>query len=149
MLARLIFRDGYFAGPARWIAAQLAHRSESVYAYRFDYVATVLRRRRDGAYHGSEIPFVFERSIGVVPPSEEDQRIARALHECWVAFARTSKPACAEAPGWSAFDGTHWMVFDAQPSMRPIQDGAALDLLQARLSDLEDSSKRGALTSGK
>jgi para-nitrobenzyl esterase len=139
-LARLIFRDGYFAGPSRWIAAQLAHHSEPVYAYRFDYVATILRGRRDGAYHGSEIPFVFERSIGRVAPAEEDRRVARALHECWVAFARAGKPTCAEAPGWTVFDGTHWVVFDSQPGMRAIQDGAALDLLQGRLSKIAASS---------
>jgi para-nitrobenzyl esterase len=139
-LARLIFRDGYFAGPSRWIAAQFARHSEPVYAYRFNYVATILRGRRDGAYHGSEIPFVFERSIGRIAPPEEDRRVARALHDCWVAFARTSKPTCAEAPGWTRFDGTHWMVFDAQPSMRSIQDSAALDLLQGRLSKIAASS---------
>jgi para-nitrobenzyl esterase len=134
MLARLIFRDGYFAGPARWIAAQLARHSDSVYAYRFDYVATLLRARREGAFHGSEIPFVFERSVGPLPPAEEDRRVARALHDCWGAFARTSKPTCEEAPGWTTFDGAHWMVIDSHPAMRPIQDSAALDLLRARLT---------------
>ena len=135
-LARLVFRDGYFASEARWIAAKVSAAGAPAYLYRFAYVLAALQGRRAGANHGSEIPFVFDR----MPPlkiDDADIRVERALHGCWVAFAKTGKPTCEDAPGWPRFepgkDGK-WMFFDAHPTVRPLENAAALDLLQCRLA---------------
>jgi para-nitrobenzyl esterase len=134
-LARLVFRDGYFASEARWIASKVSAAGTPAYLYRFSYVLGALRARRAGAYHGSEIPFVFGR-MPEVRLDDADERVKRALHDCWVAFARTGKPTCDDAPDWSTFEpGGKWMVFDAHPSARPLDDGPALDLLQCRLAE--------------
>lgn len=118
--AQMLFRDGYFAGPARWIAQQ-----SGGWLYRFDYIYSYLRSRRTGAQHGSEIPFVFDRWRA---QTAEDQGVTAAMHGAWVQFAKTGKP------GWRPFnDGGDWMVFDASPSARPVADQAALDLLERRL----------------
>jgi len=132
-LARLLFRDAYFAGPARSVATAAARAGAPVYLYRFAYVLNVLRGRRTGAHHGSEIPFVFENwpSLHL---SDADQRVGRALHDCWIAFARTGKPDCTDAPGWQPLEEGRWMVIDAHPGPRAIEDAAALDLLQSRLA---------------
>jgi len=133
--ARLVFRDGYFASEARWIASKLNAAGSPAYLYRFGYVLGALQPRRAGAYHGSEIPFVFDR-MPEVHLDDADARVERALHSCWVAFARTGKPACVDAPDWPIFEpGGKWMVFDARPSVRLLDDGAALDLLQCRLAE--------------
>jgi para-nitrobenzyl esterase len=135
-LARLEFRDGYFASEARWVAAKVAATGTPAWLYRFQYVLSALRGRRSGAYHGSEIPFVFDH-FPPVRTVDDDGRVERALHECWAAFARTGKPVCADAPDWPPFDGQEpkWMVFDAHPTARPIESVAALELLQCRLAD--------------
>ena len=136
-LARLLFRDGYFASEARWIAAKVSAEGSPAYLYRFDYVLSVLRKRRAGAFHGSEIPFVFDR-MPEIAVSDDDARVQRALHQCWVAFAGTGKPVCDKAGDWPAFDRSgngQWMVFDAHPSMRPLDGVVALDLLQCRLAE--------------
>ena len=136
VLARLEFRDGYFASEARWIAAKVAAAGSPAYLYRFEYVLSALQRRRDGAFHGSEVPFVFDH-LPPLPTNDDDGRVERALHDCWVAFARTGKPVCADAPDWPVLSGQdpRWMVFDAHPTARPIEAFAALDLLQCRLAD--------------
>ena len=135
-LARLEFRDGYFASEARWIAAKVAVAGSPVWLYRFQYVLSALQGRRSGAYHGSEIPFVFDH-FPPLPTSDDDGRVERALHNCWVAFAKTGKPVCADAAAWPVFGGhsPEWMVFDAHPAARPIEGVEALDLLQCRLAD--------------
>ena len=135
-LARLEFRDGYFASEARWIATKVAATRSPVYLYRFQYVLSALQGRRSGAYHGSEIPFVFDR-LPSLRADDDDERVERALHDCWVAFARTAKPACADGPDWPVFSSQNpqWMVFDAHSAARPIEGAAALDLLQCRLAD--------------
>ncbi len=132
-LARLLLRDGYFAGPARAVATAAARAGAPVYLYRFAYVMNVLRGRRAGAHHGSEIPFVFE-NWPTSFLSDADQRVGRALHDCWIAFARSGRPDCADAPGWQPLEQGRWMVIDAHPGLRAIEDAAALDLLQSRLA---------------
>jgi carboxylesterase type B len=143
-LARLEFRDGYFASEARWIATKVSASGAPAYLYRFEYVLGVLQSRRPGAYHGSEVPFVFGR-LPTQRPDENDLRVERAMHDCWVAFARTGKPTCADAPDWAAFgqgnqgqgsqgQNDRWMVFDAHPAARAVDGVAALNLLQCRLA---------------
>jgi para-nitrobenzyl esterase len=135
-LARLMFRDAYFAGPARSVAAAAARAGTPAYLYRFAYVMSILQGRRAGAHHGSEIPYVFE-NWPTSHLTDADQRIGRALHGCWIAFARSGKPDCADAPQWLPFEplkAGQWMFIDAHPGMRPIEGAAALDLLQSRLA---------------
>ncbi len=122
--ARLLFRDGYFTGPARFIA----RHSRDAYLYRFSYVLAPLQKRRDGAWHGSEVPFVFER-WPIDPADPTDRAVQAAIHNDWVAFAKTGRP------GWAAFSASGLeMHFDAPPSVRAPDDKAALDALDVRLS---------------
>ncbi len=132
--AELLFRDGYFAAPAQWIAGAVSRSGEPAYLYRFDYVLSLLKARRSGAHHASEIPFVFD-TFPAAAQNDADRRIVGALHGCWVAFARSGAPACAAAPDWQAFGADpHWLVFDEQPSFRPVDGTAALALLETRLA---------------
>jgi len=101
-LARLMFRDGYFAGEARWIASRVSAAGAPAYLYRVEYIMSLLQRRRTGAYHGSEIPFVFELWPTQLV-DENDQRVGRALHDCWAAFARTGVPTAPHWPDWPRF----------------------------------------------
>lgn len=134
-LARLEFRDGYFAGEARWIAAKIAAAHTPAYLYRFEYVLAALQGRRAGAHHGSEVPFVFDHLPPVRRIDDNDLRVMHAIHDCWVAFARSGKPACAEAPGWPQVGPDEkWMVFDSHPAVHAVEGREALDLLQCRLA---------------
>jgi para-nitrobenzyl esterase len=131
--ARLLFRDLNFAAPARWIAA---HRSASAptYLYRFDYVMSLLRSRRIGADHGSEVPFVFS-TWTTDRLSDSDRHVTQLLHGCWIAFAKSGIPLCAGAPPWPAYraDTDLLMVFGEDATVRKSEDSAILDTLQRRL----------------
>jgi para-nitrobenzyl esterase len=121
--ARLLFRDGYFAGPARFIA----HHSDA-YVYRFSYVLAPLQKRRAGAWHGSEVPFVFER-WPIDDLDTTDHVVEATIHGAWIAFAKTGNP------GWPAFKTSgQEMRFDANPSPRLPDDQGALDLLDKHMS---------------
>jgi para-nitrobenzyl esterase len=138
LLARLVFRDAHFASEARLVAAKAGAAGAPVYLYRFEYVLSALRSRRSGAYHASEVPFVFAH-LPSIQTDDADMHVEAAMHGCWAAFARTGKPTCVEVPDWPEFKvGHQWMVFDAHPSPRPLESAAALDLLQCRLA--EDAS---------
>lgn len=123
--AEELFRDGYFTGPARLIA-----RHTNAWLYRFSYVLTPLQSQRSGAWHGSEVPFVFER-WPIDDLNADDRRVEQAVHGDWIAFAKTGNP------GWAPLKASNKeMRFDAHPSPRAPEDQPALDLLDARLSPL-------------
>ena len=131
--AQWIFRDAHFSMPARWVATSES-KDAPVFLYRFEYVASFLARRRTAANHGSEIPFVFA-TWPEYRLTEADQHMTRALHGCWVAFAKTGRPACPDIPRWPAFsvDSDIWMRFGAAIAAEPVSDRAVLNFLQQAL----------------
>jgi len=131
--ARVLFRDLYFAAPARWIAVHKGNTT-SAYLYRFDYVMSLLRSRRIGADHGSEVPFVFS-TWTTDRLSDADRQMTAMVHSCWVAFAKTGTPVCIGAPAWPAYraDTDLLMNFSDPTSIRKPENSAVLDALQVRL----------------
>jgi para-nitrobenzyl esterase len=132
-LSRLLFRDAAFAEPARWLATHRAARSPT-YVYRFDYVLSLLRARRAGADHGSEIPYVFS-SWNLNRLTPQDRLVTAIIHSCWVAFARSGVPACESAPQWLPYrPEAEWlMAFADQPTVQKSSDDAILDAVRAQL----------------
>jgi para-nitrobenzyl esterase len=128
-VARRLFRDSRFAIPARRIAGHRAGTAPA-YLYRFDYVLSLLRARRTGADHGSEIPYVFS-TWGVYPISETDHSVTDVMHSCWVAFARGGAPTCKGAPAWPAYQPQSdlLMHFRDQAVVEKTPDAAALDAI--------------------
>lgn len=104
-LGRAVFTDRVFGAPARWIARQAAGGAP-VFLYHFSYVGDRFRRVLSRAHHAAEIQYVFEYWGRRTPDSvvsDEDRAMARLMHGCWVAFARTGAPAC-EGQAWPAYD---------------------------------------------
>lgn len=127
----LMFRDIVFAGPARWLAAQQSRQS-SAWLYKFEYVTSGLRGKVPGAGHAAEIGYVFD-TVGVTPKSaaqanDEDHALATALTDCWAAFAKTGKPACALST-WDAYapDKDNILLIDGKPHQTEHPDKKALD----------------------
>lgn len=126
--------DVVFVAPSRWVAGAAASGQPS-YLYYFDYVAAARRASVPGASHGSEIPYVFQ-SWNRTPVlarlmSPEDKAMSEMMSACWVAFAKTGKPACGSAPAWPAYDPAAdlQMTFSTESGVRRPARAAALDLL--------------------
>ncbi|MDZ4373644.1 MAG: carboxylesterase family protein [Phenylobacterium sp.] len=120
-LARAIFTDRVFGGPARWVARGAA-TGEPAWLYHFSYVATRMRPAVKTAAHAAEIPYVFEywgRRTPMSMVSDEDRALAQRMHACWVSFAKTAKPSCGP-DAWPAYDGSGdaLMEFGADSGVR-------------------------------
>ncbi|MDP1872748.1 carboxylesterase/lipase family protein [Phenylobacterium sp.] len=103
-LGRAVFTDRAFGAPARWTAGQAADGAPA-FLYHFSYVGDRFRRVLDRAHHAAEIQYVFEYWGRRTPDSvvsDEDRAMARLMHGCWVAFAKTGRPAC-EDQAWPAY----------------------------------------------
>ncbi len=97
--------------------------------------------RRIGAFHASEIPFVFNDLTSYNPKAESrskswpkgkitktHKKMADTMSDYWVAFARTGKPAVKGQPEWQPYSDQkeHFMEFTggkAKPGM-DLLDGA-------------------------
>jgi para-nitrobenzyl esterase len=91
--------------PARYVARLMATRGQPVYEFRFSYVAESLRTQFPGAMHASDIPFAFNTVAARYGKdlTPADAAAARAMHNYFVAFARTGRPQVEGQPAWPAF----------------------------------------------
>jgi para-nitrobenzyl esterase len=83
-----------------------------VFMYLFSWVTP--RLERFGAYHGLEIPFVFD-TLGAMPHVAADPEagvLCRRMQQSWVEFARSGRPAADDVPAWAPY------TLDARATMR-------------------------------
>lgn len=92
-----------FAAPSRHAAECMARDGMPVYVYRFSYVSTTdPARAAMGAYHGSEIAFVFGSSLLDFAGSGV-KVLSTAIMNYWARFAAIGDPNGGEEPPWPAF----------------------------------------------
>ncbi len=129
-MARAVFRDGLFAGVVRFVAGRWP---ASAYLYRFDYVADIMRVRRSDAWHGSEIPFVFDTAN--FARAENDRKVVTLMHACWVAFIMDGVPRCSGAPDWPAYHSAddRLMRLTDVPALVPNPAAAPLAVMAPKL----------------
>ena len=104
-----------------------------MYVYLFAWRTKVL----DGsprAFHGSEVPFVFDNadeSAYFTGGTAEARDLAHRVSEAWVQFARTGNPNHAGLPQWSAAGArtTPTMVFDSRSEERVDHDAEVRRLM--------------------
>jgi para-nitrobenzyl esterase len=74
-----------------------------VFMYLFRWVTP--RLAKYGAYHGMEIPFIFD-TLSVVPhlaADPEAEVLCQRMLSSWVEFARTGRPSCDGTPSWAPY----------------------------------------------
>ena len=98
--------DRFMVEPARFVARVLAARGQTVYEYRFSYVAESMRKEWPGAPHATEIPFVFDtvRARYGKDLAAADEATARAALDYWVNFAKRGNPGGEGAAAWPAYN---------------------------------------------
>ena len=78
------------------------------FAYYFDRAIPWPERPEFGAFHTSEVPYVFG-TLDVLkrPWTDVDRALSRTMMSYWVNFAATGDPNGAGIPRWPAFDPAH------------------------------------------
>lgn len=96
------FRDFVFGwGMRAWARASKA----PAYLYYFSHVPPGPVAAKIGAYHASEIAYVFDNldKIPALPWRDSDRKLAETLSTYWVNFARTGNPNSQGAPEWPVY----------------------------------------------
>ncbi|MEY4375816.1 MAG: hypothetical protein RJB26_366 [Pseudomonadota bacterium] len=57
------------------------------------------------AYHGSEIPYVFDTHDAWLPTTDKDRALTQTMMRYWLNFAKTGNPNGEGVPSWPAFAG--------------------------------------------
>ena len=115
--------DAVFGAPARALARLISANGTRAYLYQYTRVGEDSVNRKRGAYHSSEITFVFGRPTPILPSAGRtpyDSTLAEAMSDYWVAFAATGDPngppTAGKHPRWPVYDA----VTDASIELGPV-----------------------------
>jgi len=99
----LLITANAFVCPSLLLAAKFSQQKQQVWVYHF------LRQRPGelaasmGAYHGAELPYVFDTHDAWLPTDEIDRSLTDRMQSYWVAFAKTGNPNSQGRPYWPAY----------------------------------------------
>jgi len=91
-----------FHCPSLAIADAQRQLTDRVYVYRFSRVRP--KGEKLLAYHGAEIPYVFDTADYWLPANQIDWALTETMVAYWTQFAKTGDPNAAGLPNWPAFD---------------------------------------------
>jgi len=89
--------------PNRRGAARITAAGGRVWFYYFSRQRPGPGGEKLGAYHGTEIPYVFNTHDAWLPTDAIDRRLTDAVMDYWVQFARTGDPNLPGRPQWPQY----------------------------------------------
>jgi para-nitrobenzyl esterase len=111
-----------------------AGRAETFY-YRFNRVPPAPELKNIGAFHTSDIPYVFQ-AFGAYkrwPWQPWDRELSDAMSSYWVNFARSGNPNGTNSPTWPSFNPRReGITFAEDISVAPVTDSARLAFWEDR-----------------
>ena len=122
--------------PSLAVASAAHNAGGSAYVYRFD-------RMREGfesigAYHGAELPYVFDTHDAWLPTSDVDLRITEALVTYWLGFLSDGRPSDSSSTSRNPVQPTgaevvaeHGVTRGAEYAAEGTVEGTVEDALQA------------------
>ncbi|TDS17318.1 carboxylesterase/lipase family protein [Sphingobacterium paludis] len=106
-LLPMVNTDKGWAEPSRFTARSFTTNDSDAFVYLFDYVQTAFRPYFPyGAFHTTEIPFVFNNLPGGngVKLTETDKQVAAMMNTYWANFAKNGDPNRSGLPRWEKHD---------------------------------------------
>lgn len=104
-----------------WAGDWTRHANGPVYTYFWTHAPPGPGHDMRGAYHGSEINYVFDNLYATDRPwSAADRKIADVMSSYWVNFARSGDPNAAGLPHWPAFNAGKPRVMELGDHFGPI-----------------------------
>ena len=105
-------------------ALDLANRAEALGQATYVYFFT--RARPGGnallAYHGAEIPYVFNTADDWLPADSTDLQLTTAMRAYWTNFARRGDPNDAGLPRWVGYDDGERNILELGDEIRSAND---------------------------
>ncbi|HEV2598002.1 carboxylesterase/lipase family protein [Sphingopyxis sp.] len=102
-------RDAMYGWTSERLAIRQTALGQPAYLYLFDHGYPAASEAGLHGFHAAEIPFVFGTAADTppywpkIPDSVGERRLATAMGDYWVSFARTGKPEAAGQAAWRAY----------------------------------------------
>jgi len=109
--------------PSMFIAKSInKHTSKNVWFYSFDKIRDGVKSKEMGAYHGAELPYIFNTHDDWLPTSSRDIFITKSIQDYWINFISSGNPNSGNIE-WKKFKSTKSNVlsFDNEISMKTSQ----------------------------
>jgi para-nitrobenzyl esterase len=117
--------DSQFLCPTRVVARALAKGGMPTYRYDFTHAIDFLISNL-GAFHGSELPFIFGNKLVSVALQADELPLSKAMMGYWGSMAKTADPNGDGRFSWPQY------TLDTEPEI-------VLDLTQSTVTELEKS----------
>jgi para-nitrobenzyl esterase len=101
-LDALIAANAYVC-PSMDLARAVEAAGGSSWMYYFSRVRPGEKAAGMGAYHGAELPYVFNTHDSWLPTDGEDRRLSDAMMGYWISFAGSGNPNASNLPLWPEF----------------------------------------------
>jgi para-nitrobenzyl esterase len=108
------------------VAELVGHTNAKNPGYQFQFSRVAPGGPAVGAFHGSEVAFVFGtlgEGPGVPKYSEADRKLSAEMREYWTNFAKTGDPNGGDLPRWPRFDATDHAYLDLNAAGTAAKEG--------------------------
>jgi para-nitrobenzyl esterase len=123
-------RDNARVSLWMWATSWRKAATKPVYLYFWTHAPPGRNHDISGAYHGSEMAYVFNHgNVPNEPWTDEDRRIGDIVSSYWVNFAKNGNPNSPGLPEWKAFDGKSAQVMELGEQFQaiPLADTSKVD----------------------
>lgn len=101
-----------FSCPTRKLANAMRQQNKRAFVYLFNRVRP--GEHDLGAYHGAEIPYIFDTADSWLPSDQNDIKLTAAMLRYWVNFATNGDPNGSGLVPWPVWDGGNIMELGNQ-----------------------------------
>ena len=134
-MSKSIARDRTAAAMYQWAADRLRTSKNPIYCYWYTHPEPGPESARWGAFHASELAYVFE-TLDKSPNrafTEQDRAIAKTIADYWSNFIKTGDPNGPGLTEWPALDVTGKQIMELGEAFRarPILSPEKLKLFEA------------------
>ena len=95
-----------FVCPSLFMAEELRKKGGKTWVYQFNRVRDNELAKKYGAFHGAELPYVFDTHDEWLPTNETDRELTREIQSYWLSFAQTGNPNNDDAVLWPEYDSS-------------------------------------------
>jgi len=109
--------------PSLFMAKSInKYSNKNVWFYSFDKIRDGIKSKEMGAYHGAELPYIFNTHDDWLPTSSKDLYITKIIQNYWINFIRYGNPNSNNTK-WNKFnsDKSNVLAFNDKISMKTSQ----------------------------
>ena len=109
--------------PSLFMAKSInKYSNKNVWFYSFDKIRDGIKSKEMGAYHGAELPYIFNTHDDWLPTSSKDLYITKIIQNYWINFIRYGNPNSNNTK-WNKFnsDKSNVLAFNDKTSMKTSQ----------------------------